>query len=211
MSTGPRIESERAMAVAKQLMNLWRMSSVSCMVAGSLRRGRPDVGDIDLVAPMPKDPKRDDLYDAIAATLVGDGLFGAAPSAAIGSAVHGFKRGFRSCSLSITLRDRETGRATSIPVQIGRYAHDERNRGWIEIMRTGPSEFGQMFLRAWKRAQRIPPERQASVDGFLVDAFGQPMNVQSEAKAFALAGMAYVEPSRREALSSHLVRAGGGA
>jgi hypothetical protein len=36
-----------------------------------------------------------------------------------------------------------------IPVQVHRY--DPGNRGWLEIMKTGPVEFNKLFLWRWKQ------------------------------------------------------------
>lgn len=204
MSSGPRLPLARAQDAAKALMTLWHMPTYQCMVVGSVRRLRPDVGDLEFVAPLPVDPSRDTLYDAIAPTLKAEGLFPNPKAVAV--ATEGFKRGFKCCSLLATLADAVTGTRTQIPVQINRYAHDEGNRGWIEIMRTGPAEFGPYFLGKWKQAFNIQRDRQASIDGHLVDAAGDRVRVASEADAFRLCRMPYIEPHLRDNLVANLRR-----
>lgn len=209
MSTGTRLPLAMAQDAARALMNLWRMPTDSCMVVGSVRRGREEVGDLEFTARMPVDKDRDELYRSISGTLKTDGLFGGTPNLkTYGVAISGFKPGFKFCSLTMTL---ERGvESYKIPVQIHRYAHSDSNRGWIELMRTGPSEFGQMFLRRWKERHGIPPANQSSDEGHLLDASGARVSVPTEQAAFELCGLQFIDPGKRDAIGEIFRRAGGG-
>lgn len=200
MSAGPRIPLEQACALAKELGARWKLPHLSRLgpiwVVGSVRRERPTVGDLEFLAP--HEPKENDtLYDAIASTLCMPGeaasIFGAPPDH-IGKPVEGFKRGFLAASFEISMQDQV------VPVQVFRYT--PANRGWQLLMRTGPSEFGIAFLGKWKEAFGIPKGSEtakASVDGHLVDKYGNVVPVDSEEDCFAKAGMRYVPPQQREA------------
>lgn len=206
MSTGARLPLDWARDAAKALMVLWQMPTDTCMVVGSVRRQKPDVGDLEFVAPLPVDKSRDELYRRMNPTLKADGLFAEATRTTYGVVLEGFKPGFKSCSLRMTLtRD---GKAFDIPVQINRYAHDQSNRGWTEIRCTGPAEFGQAFLARWKKQHAIPPDKQASIDGFLVNGYGDRVSVPTEAIAFELCGMQWIDPAKREAMVSERMQGG---
>lgn len=200
MSAGPRLPHAQASSFAQQLGDRWGFRELQRLgpiwTVGSLRRQAPTVGDIEFLCP--HEPKEDDtLYEAIAHTLCmpgeGDSIFGA-PLEHIGVPVEGFKRGFFAAAFEIRMRD------LVVPVQVFRYT--PKNRGWQLLMRTGPAEFGQMFLGKWKEAFGIPrgvETAKASIDGHLVDRYGIVVPVESEEECFAKAGMGYVAPVQREA------------
>lgn len=207
MSIGTRLPLAHAKDAVRALMNLWRMPADSCLVVGSVRRGREDVGDLEFTARMPVDKSRDELHRAIAGTIKQEGLFEGTKSRTYGVAIAGFKPGFKYCALKMILKRDDV--EYELPVQIHRYHHSDANRGWIEIMRTGPVEFGELFLARWKIRHSIPREKQASIDGHLVNAAGERVTVPTERAAFELCGMQYIEPARRDAVVAHIKRAGG--
>lgn len=205
MSTGDRIPLWMGQQAAATVMRAWKMATPACVVVGSVRRQRPDIGDVELIAPAAESPRKDTLFEAIEDTLSGDGglgMFGTEQERFV-EPVRGLKRGFLACSLVATLRGQD-GRDYRIPVQVFRYT--PKNRGWIELMRTGPGDFGQHFLVLWKQRKRIPWERQASVDGHLVDRDGTIVAVDSELACFAACGLGYIEPKDRDAWIGRVVR-----
>lgn len=208
MSAGSRLPLALGQDASRALMQLWCMPSDSVLVVGSVRRQCEDIGDLEFTARMPVDKSRDELHRSIAATIRQEGLFEATKPKTFGVAVEGFKPGFKYCSLLMTLE--RDGQQYELPVQIHRYAHGDSNRGWIEIMRTGPADFGEIFLSRWKKQHGIPREKPASVEGFLVDATGARVSVPSERVAFELCGLKYIEPHVREEVCRQLKRAGGG-
>lgn len=219
MSEGPRLPYAKAAAVAEALFEKWDLSGLrpdhqpTCVVVGSVRRRRDEVGDLEIVAPLPVGwqtrkltPADDPLFRRIDATMQNryvdesNALFYArsneTPAAPpIGTAVRGLKPGFLACSL--ILRPWE---GTEIPCQVYRYTPD--NRGWLLIERTGPRDFGIWFLWRWKVRFGIPvadESRRASIDNHLVDAGGKVVSVATEEEAFRLAGERFVPAEERDA------------
>jgi hypothetical protein len=211
MSVGTRLRLEDAHKVAMRLMVYWGMPPGECLVAGSIRRGQPDVGDIDLVAPMPQSRSLgrlmpDALYEAIAASIdpapdSEGSLFAAWPNT-IGRAIEGVKPQFRGCSIRLRLKD-----GSEIPVQIGRYDPGaDGNAGWISIIRTGPADFGRAFLVRWKRIHGIPQDQPASEGGYLVGPDRRPIPTPDEGHAFELCKWPFIQPAQREDAARAILR-----
>lgn len=197
MSAGPRVPWATASEIIRWLGDVWPSLRAGSHVVGSYRRLKPDVGDIEVILPAAS-REHDPVYDAIAPTMRGyvpAGLheLGLGRGATVGEPVKGLRPGFREASLLIdvpaSIWGGEGGR---IPVQVYRYTPE--NMGWIMLMRTGPSEFGQWFLWKWKRYWGIPPGGKASVDGHLVDGSGKVIPVRSETYCFISIGMSSVIP-----------------
>lgn len=208
MSTGERMPLDIASSAAAYLMSTWGMAPPECQVVGSVRRGRPDVGDLEMIAPMPAEGAADPLFEAVHASLHHvENLFGVVGEGTrmTGRVVKGLKRGFKCCELEVTIYRARTGEPRQIPVQIHRYT--AANRGWIELMRTGPRELGILFLERWKKRWAIPHGQEASREGHLVDAGGRVIEVESEARAFEFAGMPFVPPGQREAWTESILQA----
>lgn len=201
MSSSKRIQISVARQLAGDLFHRWGMSAATCMIVGSVRRDCPDVGDLEFTAPLPSGDA-DPLFDRISATLIpteGLGLFdGADPEPSrIGWANRGFKSGFAAASL--TVKHRIIG---EIAVEVYRYTPgDEGNRGWVEIMRTGPRDFCTYFLDRWKTRHGIARSQHALVENQLRDMHGYVIPVPTEARAFELAGMDWIDPTRRGAVA----------
>lgn len=199
MSVGARIALADVRLVVTALCQAWALDPSTCFIVGSARRQRPDVGDLEILAPV-EPAGKDTLFTRIESTLdAPDGLFGALAGnvPAMGRAVSGVKPGFLEASLVM----RPLG--FDIPVQVYRYTPD--NLGWSVIHRTGPRDFGVWFLTKWKKAWGIPlgvEDRPASIDGHLVDAGRNVIPVPSEERAFELAGLKYIDPWTRDAFAS---------
>lgn len=199
MSTGARLPLEKALRVAEFLYDAWRLSPRECVVVGSVRRGRPDVGDLEILAPL--EPRGDDtLCRVVQATMEPDSasLFAASGSRDryLGRVERGLKPGFLAASLVV----RPWG--IEIPVQIYRY--EPENLGWMLIERTGPADFGRWFLGQWKKAWGIPAGehgRPASIDNHLVDAQGRRVPVPTEADAFRMIRSVEIPPRDRDAVA----------
>lgn len=217
MSDGPRISLDKAEAFVLALFqrrlgfaSIEEAARDGVEMVGSIRRRRPDIGDIEIIAPMPRaaDPgcvqsSEDCMFRELNLCVSnpwvdGSGsLFAAAPdtSRAFGTAVRGLKPGFKACGLKLA--------AYGVEVGLDVFRYDALNAGWVKLCRTGPSEFGQWFLGRWKERMGIPvgdPARKASVDGYLVDAGGTTVPVASEQEAFRLIGANFVPPERRDAM-----------
>lgn len=226
MSEGPRLPHSKAAAVAAAIFEKWELSglqpdhSASCVVVGSVRRKRDEVGDIEIVAPLPigwnarkLTPADDPLFLRINSTMTNpyrDGsmasLFSVpkddfpAADGVMGTAMRGLKPGFMACSLVL-----RPWKGIEIPCQIYRYTPD--NRGWVLIERTGPRDFGVWFLWRWKMRFGIPVKdenHRASIDNHLVDASGRVVSVSNEQEAFRLAGERYIPPEERDVFMARL-------
>ena len=217
MSDGPRIPMEKAEAFVLALFqrrlgyaSIEDAAAQGVEVVGSIRRRRPDIGDIEIIAPMPRaanpecvQSSEDRLFRELNLCVSnpwvdGSGsLFAEKPdtSRSFGVAVRGLKPGFKAASLQL--------KAYGVEVGLDVFRFDALNAGWIKLCRTGPSEFGRWFLGRWKERMGIPvgdPKRQASIDGYLVDDRGQIVPVATEAECFRLIGANFVEPERRDAM-----------
>jgi hypothetical protein len=204
MSEGNRLPLEDAQAAAAFIMLMWGLNTPDAMLAGSARRRRPTVGDLEFTCRGVAEGEPDPLYDRIAKTVRLGGLFGERDADLPAEAVKGFKRWFGYCELVVHLVHNPTGTAFSVPVQIHRWDANGSNRGWIELMRTGPLDFGIWFLTAWKKRWGIKPDHRASSEGTLYDGQGKAVWVATELEAFQMAGLKYVEPHERDAFMAQV-------
>jgi len=199
MSTGVRIPLATADHLAESLMARWKMAAPACGVVGSVRRRKPDVGDLELIAPLPPEgAKFDPLYESIADSLgLRRGLF-TPEIPAIGEAVEGVKPGFKAASLRVQIRLGEC-QEELFGVQVFRYTPE--NCGWQWLMRTGPDDFGKWFLWQWKQVYGIPTgdEHKASQDGHLIDGNKVVVPVPTEDDCFRCIRRPFVPPEERTA------------
>lgn len=168
-------------------------------IVGSIRRAKPDVGDIEFLVPTaPASATRDWLFDAIDAQVIkAGGLFGGEPTAFL-VPQKGHKPHFLSASYTITFQNPTT------VVAVEFYRHTPANRGWQLLMRTGPGDFGKWFLGRWKKAHDIGEGRPASVDGHLVDRWGKVIPVETEEQCFDHIKCNVIPPDRRDAFVASL-------
>lgn len=199
-----RIPLATARRIVAHVAKVWGLADIGYQVVGSVRRGCADVGDIDIVAPLPADPAAgaagDMLYRRIDATLASQGGLFEPAEPPIGTAESGHKPGFKSAVYVLAIADQ-----TAIKLNVSRYTRE--NRGWTMLRCTGPEQFGTMFLAQWKRRLNIPKERTASIGGHLVDVHGKVVPVEDEQEAFYKCGLKHVEPAQREAVAAHWTRA----
>ncbi len=195
-------------------------------IVGSLRRGCPTVHDVDLLAPLPEPGRPDVLYEAVRA-LFGDKkaaaanpLFGtvAAPGSAWGEVQSGLSEAFKKLTLLVPLPgdaaspDPGWWQPFSLKIEVHRYTPGPLgNRGWIEMIRTGPGGkddqigFGEMMLIRWKR--RNPGGR--SIDGWPCYQDGSRHPVADEAAAFRATGLNWVPPHERTLAYAKLLAGSG--
>lgn len=222
MSENPdRIPLADAVEVARFLISVW-FPGEKASPMGSVRRGEPNVGDIDILTLYPigcqvEKPiaKDDPAFQRIAATMRGEqqiqpALFGEQPARharILGEAVEGLKPGFKACKLLI-----DGPRGMKIKVQIFRTTAE--NAGWAAIKNTGPADFGKLFLIRWKERYGIPmgdsDNHPASRGGSLLDSYGIPVPTAGEMEAFEKCGMTYIPPKNRRAFAESELRKVGG-
>lgn len=174
-------------------------------MVGSVRRGRLEVHDIEIIAPLAQENTLDRLWLAIRDNVAdeGGGLFAASgPAKPVLRVVKGLAPLFRHVRLQVALR----GTDDWLPIEIYRYdtTTEKANRGWIELMRTGPTEFGQWFLTQWHKRWELRPDKPASVEGYLRDEHQAIVPVETELQAFEKCGIAYVAPDQRDAVAKRV-------
>jgi hypothetical protein len=197
MSTGERLPIERAEAAAGAIFRMWGLSEPYYQVVGSIRRRRPTVGDIEIIGPAQPEGESAGLFSGGACDTLHDAIAASVAKGRV-EVVRGLKPHFLACSLLVKLKDTQAGTLLRFPLDVFRYAADGSNRGWIELMRTGPSELGILFLARWKFVHGISPEGKASIDGHLVDALGNRIATPDELTCWEKCDLRYVEPERRD-------------
>ncbi len=218
MSTGPRLPLAAGRHVADRLMAALNLREPEAAVVGSVRRGKPDVGDIEIIAPMESDNDR--LYRRIGETFdppespKQPGLWTAGGASAttaqtFGRIVQGHNPYFKECTLDVWLKPSRGGPLDGLPTDahgritvrctIYRYIPgDAGNRGWIEVMRTGNSDFSEAVLRGWKWVcGTLHTSEPGSAHGFLVDRMGNRRPTPTEFHVFQLIGCLWVTPEKR--------------
>lgn len=199
--TANRLSLAEARAAAECVAGLWGLNTPDVLLVGSVRRQRDSVGDLEFTCRRPAEGEPDPLFARMAPTVRVGGLFAAEDDRpeVVATGLKGFVTHFAYTDLLVDLT-RTDGVPFAVRVQIHRWEPDGVNRGWIELMRTGPLEFGKWFLNTWRRRWQLKGE--ASVDGMLVYGSGHPAATPTEADCFRLAGINFIEPDRRDAFAA---------
>jgi hypothetical protein len=184
MSDGKRIKADVAYPIAGKLMQMLRPHTEWIEVAGSLRRGSPDVGDVEIVAVPKGDMKPHDVM-VETDNLVDLGV--------IKKAQIPLRKG------GTTTRWGSKMRAISFEeVKFDLFCCDMDNRGLIYWLRTGPDsgkDRGSTTLMTWLKRKRAP----FRVEGGYVKAGGRMLSISSESDWFDLLGLPYIPPTDRSA------------
>ena len=169
-------------------------------VAGSVRRCKAEVNDIELILPW-HDAADDPVWRTMAPYIVArrdEGLFsppdGPRPELAWFDDLLGFKAGFLHTTLFCdpavvwpTARD-----FPAFKVDVYRYTPGPAgNFGSVMLVRTGPAQFGEAVMAWWKaRGGR-------SEGNYFIDAADVKLPQDTEERAFALLGLEWVDPISR--------------
>lgn len=200
MSTGARIPLDMARTAAGYLLHCWGVDNGDATIVGSVRRGRPDVGDLEVCVPV-EPPDHDRLFQAMHASAhTQGGLFTGPSDLPPLTIVKGLRPGFKQAR--VVAHVKYEGQPFDLPVEV--YRFEPGARGWALLMRTGPADFGRWFLGRWKRHFSIPQEKPASVDGFLVDGYGVRVPIDDEAECFRRIQSGVIAPDRRDAFVESL-------
>jgi DNA polymerase/3'-5' exonuclease PolX len=187
MGTLPRRPLAEIKSIADDLAARLRPACERIEIAGSIRRGRPQVGDIELVA-IPrfqerKRPSQGTLFgpekppQSERASLLWDAVD------ALGVA----------CSKRGPVYRQFSWRGVRVDV----YTCERGNWGWILFHRTGPG-----YLRA-KIGSMLVDRGFAAVDGWIWDARGLSIDrveTPEEEDVFRVLGLRYLPPDRRDEL-----------
>lgn len=199
-ATKTAIPLDVARRAAERLVTTLAPACARIEIAGSIRRGKPEVGDIELVAiPSVMETTQLDLFGEVRAVQ---------------------KRNLLDEELERLIEMRAIRRTPPSPdaraawgehykklwlaaggqvVQVDLFLAQEENWGAIYCIRTGPAAFSQALVTHFKLHT---PYRQQ--DGALVvEATGELVPVPEEADYFRLAGVPYIEPGGRSAGRLH--------
>jgi len=151
-------------------------------IAGSVRRRKEQVGDIELVAIPRYEPA---------------GLFGDRAANRLWEHLHA-RDAYR-----FTKGDNPDGRYYQLALpaqsdlQVDLFLAQPDNWGLTLLVRTGSAAFSTAMLARWKRAQGIGREQPGSVDGRLVTRDGRAVPTPDEETIFRLVGMRPLPPEHR--------------
>lgn len=150
-------------------------------IAGSVRRGKADVGDLEIVA-RPRWELAGGLFGDISTNMLHLHL--------TNEPQYRWLKG-----------NNPNGRYYQLmlddSMQLDLFLADEDNYGLILLIRTGSSEFSASMLARWKRVQGIGPDQRGSVNGRLVTRDGVVIPTPTEAAVFAACRVPFIPPHER--------------
>ncbi len=172
MSAGVRVAAAEAALVAAEMIEALAASCDRIEIAGSLRRGTPDVGDIELVAV----PRGLWAIDDTVARLVADGI------------VERLAGGARYTKL----------RHVASGLQIDLFTPSVDRFGLILLLRTGPAEYSRRFVTALRRIGLHVGNGELHRGGWGSACGACPViEVPEESAVYAAAAWAFVAPDMR--------------
>lgn len=173
----PRVEAEVALQVAETLSWLLAPACEHNQVAGSLRRQRPEVGDIEILA-IPRCEGGIDFLDKAVKHLIFNGILD-------------YRRNKRGHPMYGPQNKYLIHVASGIAVDI--FSTTEEAWHVALVIRTGPKESNVAIATA---AQRKGWRLKAYGDGF--DTPNGPIRCHSEREVFELVGLPFREPEDRK-------------
>lgn len=87
--------------------------------------------------------------------------------------------------------------ATADGWQLDLFTAEPDNYGWILLMRTGSADFSHSILARHKRLQGIGKDNQGSIDGRLVHRDGSKLETPEEDDVFKAVHLSYMDPRTR--------------
>lgn len=194
-ATKPRLYLERARQLADKLITRLAPSCARIEVAGSIRRGKPRVGDIELVV-IPRYMDQLGLFGEVVDQIslvdqVLDGLINA------GHITRNVPPGWDTTPAwgeryrKFWLRLSDAGELA----QVDLFITTPESWGAIFTIRTGPSSFSEALVTHIKN--HTPYRQQGGV--IIVEATGEVVPIPEERDYFELVGLPYIEPAERTA------------
>lgn len=169
MSQGSRIPLEVAQNVANDIIEQIKPHCIKCDIAGSIRRQRPTVGDIEIVC-LPKPYVPDPLFRSGLALVVEqwEKVKGELPC-------------------------KYTQRLLPSGIKLDLFMPDPLGYGLVLAIRTGSAEWCKRVLApAWVRAGYH------SKDGVLCMKDGFAISARNERELFSTIGLSWTDPKDRE-------------
>lgn len=181
MSTGTKIPLDKAMQNAERFRSLFDGTYDRWEIAGSIRRKRPMVGDVEHVV-IPRGENGSQLWGRVNDLLATDGgLFagdGALMKAVYPNGTHRWGNRYRGIVFE--------------GVRHEVFIADKANWGAILAIRTGPAEFSKRLVTDL----RTRGYRQQG--GYLLDNAGQVIDVPDERTFLEFCGCRWIEPEDRK-------------
>lgn len=177
MSEGARLSHAEGMAIASDFMHQLRSEVRRIEIAGSLRRNKATVGDIELVC-IPETYDHEDMFGNVIDVISGlDELVPQLgyPLIKNGSKFKQIDLGRVKCDLFITTPEQW---------------------GVIFLIRTGSADFSHRFVTPKRQGGYMPTGMQIQ-DGRLW-RFGQAVETPEETDVFREVGLNYTPPTMRE-------------
>lgn len=141
MSTGVRVPRHEALQVARSLVEYFTPATHRIVIAGSLRRVRPDVGDIELVAVPVRVDSPDGFFAQTEQNLLTLAVDDAIAAGTLTEHPDDPKRGERYSKLL----------HPASGLQVDLFSAREDTFGLILLIRTGPAEYSHRFVTDLRR------------------------------------------------------------
>lgn len=186
MSSGKKIWLDSARGIVDEFLKFFGGTFVRWEVAGSVRRNRAEVGDIEHVVIPKIIDGRNVLWERLDSLVPGIGLF-ANPDAPLRKSIYS----------NGTNRWGEKYRGVDFAgVKHEIFTADEENFGCILAIRTGPAEFSKKLVTMLLHGGNFRQQ-----DGYLVRTagpnIGERVPCPDEKAFFQLCGHAWIDPSAR--------------
>lgn len=189
MSDKPRFHDPEAIAVANEMLRWLDPACERIIIAGSLRREKPTVGDVEILY-SPKTEERSDPADMFASMRVNlaDEVIATMESAGVLERRKNVAGRETFGPLNKLMRHRASG----IPVDL--FSEPSLADWWRSlVIRTGPKELNvRLITTAAKRGIGV----HAYGTG-LTDMRGNPIACESEEQFFSICGARYLQPKDR--------------
>jgi len=186
MNDRPKFTRSAAIQALNTFLGEFRLACARCEVAGSLRRERPTVGDIEIVFIPFYDQRREGLFDTTPYSLADETL-----CRMIGRGVLAKRKNVNGSQMWGDKNKLAVHIATGIPVDFFATEQDF----WFSYLacRTGPKESNIALAMAFQRhGWKWHPYRGVE------DSEGHMVYPSSEQDLFRLAGLPYREPCDRK-------------
>ena len=191
MSGGERIPLDEALRAARALAYLIKDACVRVEIAGSIRRKKPTIGDIDLVV----EPFVADVFDMFGeasgetANLTDERLQELVAAGKVGTRLDRNGRPTWGEQLK-----RATYHGLNVDIQS---VLDVDTWGMWMLIRTGPADFNRRMVTPRWQGGLLPPGMEVR-DGFQLWRMGARVPTPTEQDVFAAYGLDYVEPEARQ-------------
>ncbi len=202
------MQHAQALAIANALIERLSPACERLEIAGSVRRGKPDVGDLELVAIPRFVPEQIGLFtdvdfpDEPAPTV--SALDMALANIGVRRLKDGprYKRivlaeGIRGHDISALHAHRAAHQGRAL---VALFITDRERWGWILLLRTGPQEFSHWLVKSKRYGGGLPSYLRAD-EGALWRG-NQMIETPEERDVFDLLGLPWMEPSERQPLGN---------